>query len=896
MSRRATWLVILGVGACSSGSAPKVNEPTVAAKPAAITVPATPDPAPPELRLPTTARPLRNEVELAIDPNIEDFTGTITTQLEVTAPTAVLWLNANEIVVEKATFEVAGERIAARPIYAPKDYLGLVPARGLAPGRATLTIEYRGKMHRNDGTGIYTAKEASDWYAFTQFEATDAREAFPCFDEPSYKVPWRVTLRVNKGLVALANTPPESERTEPNGMKVVRFAETKPLPSYLVAFAVGPFETVDAGKTRNGAPIRIIVPRGRTKDAAFPAEATRPLLDLLEDYFGSPYPYSKLDMVAVPVFNAGAMENPGLITYRQELLLAKPGELTLRNQQAFAGVATHEMAHQWFGNLVTLAWWDDTWLNEAFASWVAGKIVDQWKPGWNVQVDAVANKARVMAADSLDSARAIRQPIESANDIANAFDGITYGKGAAVLTMLERWIGPDVFQAGVRAYMTKHAWGNATYADFVGAMSTAAGKDLGGLFQGFVIQSGVPLVKVALQCTKGAAPKLTLEQRRYVPTGSQIDPKRSWQIPICVRWGAGKTTGNACTLLDSTVGELALGTTSCPDWILANDGLGYYRVLPEPRDLERVLANTKALTLAERVGLIGDLNALVASGDVKNGVALAMVETFARDASRHIVDASVDAIAGIDEMVPDALRPNYERVIRKLYRTRALELGWQSKKTDDDNLKQLRPTLLGLVAGSGKDPELIKQATALAWKWLDDRTAIEPDLVGVTLRVAARHGDQKLFDRLHAAAKAATDRADRTRLLAAMGGFSNPEIVKQAMAIVLTDEFELREAAALLQGGFAHRATRATAYKFVTDNFDDISAKLPEPFRPYLAFTFVALCDEAKKPEVQKFFGPRIEKLDGGPRVMAQALEQLTLCSAARKAQTPGVVAFLKRQ
>jgi alanyl aminopeptidase len=350
-------------------------------------------------------------------------------------------------------------------------------------------------------------------------------------------------------------------------------------------------------------------------------------------------------------------------------------------------------------------------------------------------------------------------------------------------------------------------------------------------------------------------------------------------------------------MLQAQAAELPLSAKACPDWVLPNEaGLGYYRMQPKGDLLDRLLAQTqKALTLPERVWLVGDVNALVASGEVKNGVALSLVDTLAKDKSRHIVDVSVELIAGIDEMVPDNLRPNYERLIKKLYRARAVELGWQSKKGETEDRKQLRPTLLALVAGTGRDPELIKQATALAWKWLDDHKAVEPELVGAVIGVAARHGDQKLFDRMLADAKKTQDRIERGRLLGAMGAFIEPKLTSQAMAIILTDQFDLREAMGLLQGGFSNPATRATAYKFIVDNYEAISNKLPELYRPYMAFTLVALCDDSRKAEAEKFFRPRIEKLDGGPRVLEQALEQLSLCSAAKQAQTPGVVAFLKK-
>ena len=888
MRRVLTVALLAACGPSSSTTAPTTHPPIAVVPP-----PPAAEPTPPTLRLPNVARPLHETVELAIDPASEDFTGTITTELEVLSSTSTIWLDAQEITVDKATIGSA----TARVVTAPKDYLALVVDAPLPVGRTTMTITYRGKMHRDDGDGIYTVKEGNDIYAFTQFEATDARQAFPCFDEPAYKIPWQVSIRTKKAQVALSNTPIEAETDAGNGDKLVRFAETRPLPSYLVAFAVGPFEAVDAGKTRGGAPIRIVAPRGHGGELAYAAEATKPLLDRLEDYFGIPYPFPKLDLLAVPVFNAGAMENPGLITFRQSILAVKPGQDTLDTRERFATVAAHEMAHMWFGDLVTLAWWDDTWLNESFATWMETKIIEAWKPEWDVGVDRVATKLGVMGQDSLDSARTIRQPIESKGDIETAFDGITYQKGEAVLTMIEARVGAAVFQQGVRAYLAAHASRNATYDDFVSAMSTAAGTDLHPVFDAFVKQSGVPVVSFALSCADKAHASLALAQRRYAPVGSKIDPKRTWQLPICVRWGAGKDRGRDCTTLAAETGELALSSKTCPDWVGPNEGgLGYYHAAATGKTLDTLLARAGTiLTLPERINLIGDVRALVASGEIDNGKALALIASLAKEHSRHIVDASVGIVAGISEMVPDDLRTKYEKLILRLYRARATELGWHSKPNEDADRKQLRPTLLAMVAGEAHDPALVAEAKALAWKWLDDHKAIEPELVGVALSVAAIHGDQKLFDRLHADAKKTTDREERGHLLGAMGAFEDPKIVDQAMALVLTDEFELRESIGLLQGGFANRKTRVTAYNFVKEHYDAISEKLPLAYRPYMAYTVVALCDEGRRAEIEAFFKPRIEKLDGGALVMKQALEGMSLCAAQRKAQQPGVTAFLKK-
>ncbi len=890
------WLAFL-LAACSATAPKPVPLPPPAPPPIPVAETPKPPPQAPELRLPTAVRPTHNTVDLTIDPATEDFTGAITTTLEITAPTDVIWLNGDEITITQATVDQGGAAQTATVTNPKKGYLGLSFPHALTAGAGTLAITYRGKMHRNDGDGIYTAQEAGDWYAFTQFESTDARQAFPTFDEPSFKVPWKLTIHTREQLVAVANTPIESVRPEASGMKAVAFAETKPLPSYLVAFAVGPFDVVEAGQTKAGMPIRIVVPRGRAADAAYPAKVTADLLDRLEQYFGTPYPYAKLDIVAVSVFNAGAMENAGLITFRQSIVLIKPEEMTQDRQERYATVAAHEMAHQWFGDLVTLAWWDDTWLNESFASWMESKIVEAWKPEWELDVDVVAGKSGVMRQDSLDTARAIRQKIDDERDIENAFDGITYGKGEAVLTMLEKWIGADTFQKGVRAYLAKHAWGNATYDDFVGAMSDAAGKDLHPLFDSFVLQSGLPYVSVKLECAKSEAPKLQLAQQRYAPVGSQIDPKRTWTLPMCVKWRAGKDTGRDCGTLSDASGSLALSAKTCPSWVLPNDGeVFYYRPKLAGADLDHLLAHARDLTLGERVGLVGDIDALVASGDAQPATALALVTDLAKDRSRHMVGASIGIVGGIDDMVPDKLRPNYERLIRKLYQARAHELGWHSKPSESTDAKELRPALLGLVAANGKDKQLIDEATALTWKWFDDHKAIEPELVGAALHVAARYGDQKLFDRIHTEAKKTGERDERARLLGALGAFLDPKLVDQAMALVLTDEFDLRDSGGLLQGIAADPQLKARAYKFVMQHFDEIAAKLPPAYRTFMAYFAIPMCDDSIKDEVQAFLKPKIEPLDGGPRALAQAMEQLTLCAAGRKARTPGVLAFLAKQ
>jgi len=406
----------------------------------------------PGLRLDDNVRPVRYTADLKLITDSPEFTGSIDIEVEVRKPTQVIWLNAKDLTIRTAS--VTGKwRQGAAPARVEQrsgDLLAIQSSAWIPAGHAKVHIEYSGKISPKNSEGIFQGRDGANLYLFTQFESIDARRAFPCFDQPDFKTPWQVTLHVKGGEKAFSNTPQVSETPEADGMKRVVFAETKPLPSYLVAFAVGPFEVVDAGYAgRNHVPVRIITPKGLAYQAKYAAEVTATIVDRLENYFGIPYPFEKVDNMAIPLtYGFGAMENAGLVTYEQTILLADPASDTERRQRSYASTAAHELAHQWFGDLVTLAWWDDTWLNEAFATWTSSKILAEWKPEWQTRVEDLGGKFGAMAQDSLVSTRRIHQPIESVDDIENAFDDITYQKGSAVIRMFESWVGEKQFQNG----------------------------------------------------------------------------------------------------------------------------------------------------------------------------------------------------------------------------------------------------------------------------------------------------------------------------------------------------------------------------------------------------------------------------------------------------------------
>ncbi len=564
MRSAAVLLLALGCvterGTPAPPAGPSPNPTAAASTTAAVEAPQA---QPPSLRLPVTVRPVRYRPTLTIVPDQDGFSGTIEIDLDVLAPTPVLWLNAEELQISRAEATVRGATVPGHVLAQPKDFAGIAFDNALPPGDATLRLTYSGRISRRDSSGVFRTEEGGRWYASTHFEPIDARRAYPCFDEPSFKAPWQLTLRVKTGQRAFSNAPVESQEEGADGFTAVRFAATRPLPSYLTAFAVGPWERIDAGKAgQGGTPIGVIVPSGLVPQAGWAKEVTPQIVPRLEDYFGIAYPFGKLDVIAVPL-GRGAMENVGLVTYGSTLLLVPPGEDTPAFRRTQASVSTHEFAHMWFGDLVTNAWWDDIWLNEAFATWMTYKTLESWHPDWGADLDRVGARGRALAADSLLAARRIRQPIASNDDMLNAFDAITYLKGASVIHMFEQFVGPEKFRRGVQRYLKAHAYSIATAGDFLSDVSAEGGLDIQQAFSTFLDQPGAPLLTAQLRCEPGKQPRLDLSQERYTPLGAEPtkdEREQIWQVPVCARWSGGRT----CVLLAAKSGFAELPAGSCP--------------------------------------------------------------------------------------------------------------------------------------------------------------------------------------------------------------------------------------------------------------------------------------------------------------------------------------------
>ncbi|MCP3062815.1 M1 family metallopeptidase [Myxococcus sp. K38C18041901] len=886
------------LSACGARQTPPATEP-VATSAAA---PATVAPTPPTLRLPKDARPKGYAVELTLDPKASTFQGVAEIGLDVSKPTSVVWLHGKNLTVKQATLMQGGtSREATVHRSEAGDFLGFSVAEPLTLGTAKLRIVYEGIASEKETDGAFRVNEGGDWYVFTQFEPIEARRVFPCFDEPEFKVPWQFTFHVPAGNVAVTNTPQLGEEARPDGGRTYRFGRTQPLPSYLIAFGVGPFDFLEAADSgKNKVKTRIITPRGRTVEGTYAAKVTPEILAALEDYFGIPYAYEKLDVIAVPLLG-GAMEHPGLVTFNSRLILSKPEEDSISRQRAFSDTQVHELGHQWFGNLVTLAWWDDLWLNESFASWVTPRIIESWQPTWDAPVERVQDRSRSLDSDSLLSARRIRQPIDSANDIHNAFDGITYGKGSAVLSMTEEWLGREVFRKGIQRYMKKHAHGNATAKDFLDALSAEAGQDVAGVLSTFLDQGGAPLVTATLECGAGQ-PKVVLTQQRYLRLGSKAPQPQTWKVPVCVKYAVGNKDAKACTVLEGERAEVALTEAkTCPAWVFPNaEGAGFFRIQLAGEAAKKLTKTGMAkLSRAERVALLGDVRALALAGALPASEALALAERSAHDPDRAIVESTMEVLDLVStRLLPESRHADRARFLRETYGPRARELGFTPRKGESEDTRLLRPRVIRLAGRDGADPKLVAEAKGLADKWLVNPAAVDPEMVDAVLAIAAAHGDAAFQQKLLTAVRAEKDRSRRGEMIFALSGFTDPELVKQNLGLVFEKGMDPRETVWMAFAASQHVKTQGVAFDFVTKNYDKLVGDSPDALLPQdaagrLSFVGRSFCGEQQRKALADFFTPRAEKAPGGPRTLAQVLESVDQCVALKAAQAQSVESFL---
>ncbi len=857
-------------------------------------------PKPPALRLGKEVQPEHMSLDLTLSPEKTDFSGEVEADIRIDSAVDHFWLNASELTIKEAKLEENGRTLQAQILPGGEDFVGFQFPSALQPGKAHLAVSFTGKVNLRSSDGIFESKHEQDEYLFTQFEAISARRAFPCFDEPDFKIPWRLTLHVPQQDVAVANTQIEKETPEANGMKAVRFTETKPLPSYLVAFGVGPLEFVDAGRAgKNHVPVRIVVPRGDKARAKYAASISAEILTRLENYFGIPYPYDKSDQLAIPLSFGGAMENPGLVTYDADIILSPPGEDTVHHQREYASIAAHELAHQWTGDMVTMKWWNDVWLNESFATWMSARLLAEWKPEWHTRAEDQTARLFAINADTRTSARRINQPVESKSDIANAFDGITYQKGGAVLAMFENAVGPDNFQRVMHDYLEAHMFGNATAEDFLAQLGSTTKPEYATAFASFLNQTGVPEVKAQLQCTQDSPSALSVDQQRLLPAGSSGDVNRTWGVPVCVAYSNGSGRHQSCQLVTGKSATIAVPGKSCPVWYLANaKEIGYYQVRYDHDSLSKLLDHSSDLSLAEEVGLLGDLHTLASTSQMPWDQALELVPKLKQDKRPEITRAAL-ALARLPQQYLDSkLLPKYARYIEDNFGAQARELGWVDKPGDTPEQQLLRPDLVRFVAWWGEDAQLIAEAKRLANAWLENHKAVPADAVDGILAVAAHNGSEAFYDKVLQAAKAEQDPYFKPALIGTLGEFSNPELLRRSLTMAFDGTFDLRLSIRILFAMTGTPKTASVAYQYLKDHYDGIRAKLPSSVNTdYAAYlprvASASACSAPAQTDIRSFFESRMKNVMGGPRNLESALEQVDLCTAAKPAAEEQISRFL---
>jgi alanyl aminopeptidase len=880
-------VALLTLAGCAADVPPPAAPVAVAPVSTVVAPTSPPPPARDDGRLPALATAERYELWLSIDPNQPRFSGSVRILVNLPAATQYVVLNGRGLNVLHAAAQVGNDTVNAG-VAARTSHGGRVPEelvltfdRPLPAGSAVLELSYDAAF--DDAlAGIYRVKEGGRWYAFSQFEATDARRAFPSFDEPSQKVPFDVHVTAPKGLLAFSNMP-EAKRTDSaagaaSPTTTFDFKTSPPLPTYLVAIAVGDFD-VRQGQT-SPMPIRLITTKGKSGLGGMALDDTAQLSAALASYFGVAYPYPKLDIVAVPNFAAGAMENAGLITFREELLLLDPAHAPERARISEAEVIAHELAHQWFGDLVTTAWWDDLWLNEGFATWAEAKIVEKWRPAYHARLERVAHLADVMSTDSLKSARAVRQPVHSTSEAMEAFDGITYDKGAAVLAMLEHMVGPDVFQKGIESYLRDHAWKTATADDLMHELDKASGKDVSKVAATFLNRPGVPNVTVTADC-KAKPATLTLAQSPWRLFGESTAADATmapWIIPTDL----GASREDLRVLLPSATA--AVSVTKCPAWVDPNVGeYGYYRYSLTPKGWAAFAQAMPKQDDATRIGFVTNLWGQVESGKLGADVMLRLLPALDTETSRVVIETEIDVLTELShDLISPEAAPAFARYVaaRLTPHLRALDAKKKGKATEDDTLE--RRALFAALGQVANDPATLAQANKLALAWLKDPTSVDGDLARVAVMLGSRKAGPERIDALRAAMKSATNPNDKTTALLGLTDFDDPTTLGKALAVGLTDEVPTQDVGRLMMWAAWHPSTRVAATDWVMAHWDGIHAKLPGFLSGRVFGIASRACTKDEVSRASTFFTPKAADVEGSERPLAEALESASLCQALR--------------
>ncbi len=850
-------------------------------------------------KLSSDAIPQHYAMHLTIDPRSDRFSGKERIVVLLAKPADRVWLHAQAIDIATATVvDANGVRTDAKPIMHPES--GVLELRfGRSVPAQTITLAFSWSASFNAQLeAVYKVKVGGDSYAITQMEPVSARLAFPGFDEPRFKTPFDITLTVPKADVAVANTLQLREEVSSDSKwKTLTFAPTKPLPTYLVAFAVGPWDVVDAPPVapnavrKNALPLRGIGPRGSAKQLAWILSQTPSIVKFYEDYTAQPYPFDKLDLLGAPDFSAGAMENAGLIVFRDALLLLDEHASANRYRSVF-NVTAHEIAHQWYGDLVTVPWWNDIWLNEAYATWAQAKVTSMLQPDYHAPLASLESRLWVMSNDSLLSARKVRQPIGGRGDIETAFDGITYQKGAGVLAMFESWIGADVFRNGMRRYLAQHAFGSGSSDDLIATLGAASGKGeaFGKAMRSFLDQPGVPLVHAELACHDTKA-TLKLSQSRYLPYEVLAKGESLWSVPVCARFGRASTSTTQCFLLDQQEQSFAVDGP-CPDWVLPNaDARGYYRFDLAAAEFAKLVHALPSFTAPEQMIYADAVSSAFKRGTLGADGLLDAMPALAHSDMPQVATALLDDFNWIREQLADAeMRRVLDAYAEEMYAPRMGQLGYRHRVGEASAATALRTRLAEFLAIKQRNPRVRAELAAQgrAALGLDREEGVDfkradADLLPTALKVAVQEGGVRAFDAAQNELARNHDTAQRYMLLAALGATRDPVLGARARDFGLTAGVQIGEMSRLYSAQMDEPENRAAVWKWLTQHFDAYRARMPAFEQAYVPKTVAeGRCSASEADELASFFAPRIKDLIGSDRGLGQTLESIRQCASLR--------------
>jgi len=838
--------------------------------------------------LPETARPSKYRIKL--QPDLKNFTfdGEQSVDLLILEATSTIVLNSIDLEISNTTLHANGTTLTSKSVTIDKDAETATLEFGetIQPGDARLEMVFTGEL--NDKLmGFYRSEYTSQdgetrYLATTQFEPTDARRAFPCWDEPAKKATFEVTLVFSDEYQAVSNTPVVEEAFPGPGLKSVRFAETPIMSTYLLVFIVGNLTSIEE-RADGGTTVGVWTTPGKEDQASFALDTSVKLLSYFNEYFGIPYPLPKLDHIAIPDFAAGAMENWGAVTYRETALLVDPDNSSAGTRQRVAEVIAHEMAHMWFGDLVTMEWWDDLWLNESFASWMGNKAVDWLFPEWEMWTQFVnMDTNRALSLDGLKNSHPIEQAVKNPAEVSQLFDAISYSKGASVIRMLENFLGEESFRKGLNRYLSSHMYDNARTEDLWSALETESGRPVTAIMDSWVKQMGYPVLQVESDRTGGQT-TLSVTQERFVydrflgdgEPDSDSD-NEVWRVPVSASQGSEES---AVTVMDGRQTQIDV-PGSGDGWVKLNPlQTGFFRVNYSTEDWQRLVPAIESLELhaTDRLGVQNDAYALSRAGLLPVTQFLSLAQAYKNEGDASVWSDLASNLRDIEQLISDeAIHPAYQGFAREIFGPAARKIGWEPKPGEGHLDALLRSTVLS-QAGSYHDPGVTAQASERFQKYLQDRDTLAPNLRGVVFALAAQSGGKDVYDQIWGL-EGETDLAEeKIRLLMSLTRFQRPELLNSTLADSLSAKVRSQDSITLVAGVAANPKGRDLAWEFVKDNWAEFDRRYGGG--GFGLMRLVSICShfnsQEKADEVDSFFAEH--PAPAAERTIRQALERVRL-------------------